>query len=221
MPAKPVSDSCSLLLVDPAPVVRVGLESMLAGTRFVISESAHHVDSARRALTSQEFDLVLSEFMFEDGTAEDLWRSCRRERVPLALFSSRFNPVFVSRLARAGVCGLIGRTLDTASLCEQLEQAVAGERLWTRNQLRKANAALVAGPLQNRFLFPLTERELQVLRLLASGNSNRKIAKRLDIGFETVKEHVQHLLAKLEVADRTQAAVLAQRHGLLPVRGGV
>ena len=61
---------------------------------------------------------------------------------------------------------------------------------------------------------PLTPRETQVLRLIAMGLSNREIADSLEISVETVKEHVQNLLRKLSLNDRTQAAVWALRHGL-------
>jgi RNA polymerase sigma factor (sigma-70 family) len=61
---------------------------------------------------------------------------------------------------------------------------------------------------------PLTPRETQVLRLVAMGLSNQEIADSLEISIETVKEHVQNLLRKLSVGDRTQAAVWAIRHGL-------
>jgi DNA-binding NarL/FixJ family response regulator len=61
---------------------------------------------------------------------------------------------------------------------------------------------------------PLTPRETQVLRLVAMGLSNQEIANSLDISIETVKEHVQNLLRKLSLGDRTQAAVWAIRHGI-------
>ena len=68
-------------------------------------------------------------------------------------------------------------------------------------------------PLSN-FDAPLTRRESEVLRQLALGLSNKEIAQALDISYETVKEHVQHILRKLGVADRTQAAVWAVRKGI-------
>lgn len=61
----------------------------------------------------------------------------------------------------------------------------------------------------------LTPRELQVLRLIAEGQTNREIGQRLGLSVGTVKVHVEHILFKLGVADRTQAAVYAARHGLL------
>jgi DNA-binding NarL/FixJ family response regulator len=68
--------------------------------------------------------------------------------------------------------------------------------------------------LPNDIDVPLTPRETQVLRLVAMGLSNQEIADSLEISIETVKEHVQNLLRKLSVNDRTQAAVWAIRHGL-------
>ena len=62
---------------------------------------------------------------------------------------------------------------------------------------------------------PLSERELDVLRLLAAGKTNREIAQELILSISTVKTHVEHVIAKLEVADRTQAAVKATRLGIV------
>jgi DNA-binding NarL/FixJ family response regulator len=77
----------------------------------------------------------------------------------------------------------------------------------------------IAGSMANKTLpddidVPLTPRETQVLRLVAMGLSNQEIADSLEISIETVKEHVQNLLRKLSLNDRTQAAVWAIRHGI-------
>jgi LuxR family transcriptional regulator, maltose regulon positive regulatory protein len=93
-----------------------------------------------------------------------------------------------------------------ARLVEALEQAGLPVRLPVRQ-----GGVVVAGLVE-----PLTERELEVLRLLATGAPNRAIAKQLVVTLDTVKRHLSHLFSKLEVANRTQAVTRARKLGLLP-----
>jgi DNA-binding NarL/FixJ family response regulator len=102
---------------------------------------------------------------------------------------------------------------------EQLLQAIhkvaTGDNAWTREELRRITGALATPRLASDVDVPLTQRESEVLRQLAFGLTNKEIAQTLDISYETVKEHVQHILRKLGVTDRTQAAVWAVRKGLV------
>ena len=90
-----------------------------------------------------------------------------------------------------------------------------GGNAWTREELRRVTGALATPRLQNDVEVPLTQRESEVLRQLALGLTNKEIAQALHIRYETVKEHVQHILRKVGVSDRTQAAVWAVRKGLV------
>ena len=89
-----------------------------------------------------------------------------------------------------------------------------GKTLWTREGLRRTTGALATPRLKNDVAVPLTLRESEVLRQLALGLTNKEIGSSLHISYETVKEHVQHILRKIRVGDRTQAAVWAVRNGL-------
>ncbi len=208
-------ETCPILLVDRCPVIQSGLDGILSDTPYLLVERVSSFPAARRCLTSQVVEIVLADFVFDEGTLEDLWRACRQESIPLLLFSTFRNPEFVAQAARLGICGLVDKRADANTLVSALDMARHGKQCWSRQQIRRANGSMVARSLSTRIDFPLTEREMQVLRALAEGNSNRKIAEQLGVGFETAKEHVQHLLTKLGVNDRTQAAVLAQRQGLL------
>ena len=90
-----------------------------------------------------------------------------------------------------------------------------GEAAWTREELRRVTGALATPRIVSDVEVPLTQRESEVLRQLANGLTNKEIALALGISYETVKEHVQHILRKIGVSDRTQAAVWAVRKGLV------
>ena len=91
----------------------------------------------------------------------------------------------------------------------------AGKNIWTRDELRRVTGALATPRVAADIEVPLTQRENEVLRQLALGLTNKEIADALTISYETVKEHVQHILRKIGVTDRTQAAVWAVRKELV------
>ncbi len=114
-----------------------------------------------------------------------------------------------------GASAYVLKSDSRARLIECIEAAVKGESLWTREELRRVTGALATPRVISDVEVPLTQRESEVLRQLANGLTNKEIANTLNISYETVKEHVQHILRKIGVSDRTQAAVWAVRKGLL------
>jgi DNA-binding NarL/FixJ family response regulator len=95
-----------------------------------------------------------------------------------------------------------------------IKRAAAGENLWTKEEMRRISGGL-SGLQKSDIEIPLTIRENEVLQQLSNGLTNKEIALVLGISYETVKEHVQHLLRKIGVSDRTQAAVWAVRRNLV------
>ena len=100
-------------------------------------------------------------------------------------------------------------------LIETIRATVAGEPFWTRAHLRRVTGVLTSPRMDADLEAPLTPRESDVLREMIDGQTNRQIATQLGISYETVKEHVQHILRKIGVDDRTQAAVWAVRKGVV------
>jgi DNA-binding NarL/FixJ family response regulator len=123
---------------------------------------------------------------------------------------------------RAGAVGYVLKTADEAELRFAVRQALAGELAvdppMTREMAWRPSSPRTAGrriPSASTPTNPLSPREHQVLRLLARGKTNREIAAELTITQHTVKVHVEHILAKLQVSHRTQAAVRAMELGYL------
>jgi DNA-binding NarL/FixJ family response regulator len=132
----------------------------------------------------------------------------------VVMFSSFDNPTYVARAAALGAAGYILKGSTKEEIVTAINLAAKGEKsengLMARmkDQLGRRRAA-------DDEDVPLTNRELQVLRHVAMGLSNREIGRSLGISIETVKEHVQNILRKLEANDRTQAAVWAVKKGLV------
>ena len=97
---------------------------------------------------------------------------------------------------------------------DAIKNAATGVNIWTRDELRRITGALTMPRVVADIEVPLTQREGEVLRHIAGGLTNKQIAEAMHIGYETVKEHVQHVLRKIGLTDRTQAAVWAVRKGL-------
>jgi DNA-binding NarL/FixJ family response regulator len=135
--------------------------------------------------------------------------------LPVLILSTYDNPTYVARAAALGAAGYLLKGASREELLSAIRKAAGGESVWTREELRRITGALATPRLAADIDVPLTQRESEVLRLLALGQTNKEIGQALHISYETVKEHVQHILRKLGVSDRTQAAVWAVRKGLV------
>jgi DNA-binding NarL/FixJ family response regulator len=114
-----------------------------------------------------------------------------------------------------GANGYLLKSSSRDDLLATIHRAAAGEDAWTRDELRRVTGALATPRMSAEVDVPLTQRESEVLRQLAHGLTNKEIGQALGISYETVKEHVQHILRKIGVNDRTQAAVWAVRKNLV------
>jgi NarL family two-component system response regulator LiaR len=120
----------------------------------------------------------------------------------------------VVEIMRAGATGYLLKDLDGEELCQAIHAAAAG-----RVQLAPAAAKLLLQELRPpERVEALTDREIDVLRLIGRGQSNKQIAQQLNLREETVKTHVSKVLHKLGMNSRTQAALYAMRSGLLAAR---
>ncbi|MGI9515724.1 MAG: LuxR C-terminal-related transcriptional regulator [Pirellulaceae bacterium] len=204
-----------ILVVDPSHIVVRGLGSVLKGHEFDVASSAVNIADARRYLENGNVDMILCEYEFEDGSSLELQHMANERNIPLVIFSEWQHPVFVSRMVDAGAWGMLDKTASPETVQTTLRKVASGKKTWKRKDVRRVTGALATPRLESDIDFPLTQREFEVLAQLSAGQTNKMIAEKLGISYETVKEHVQHVLRKLGVNDRTQAAVLAVRRGLL------
>ena len=129
--------------------------------------------------------------------------------IPVVMFSSFDNPTYVARAVALGASGYLSKGASRKELIDAIHAAASGETIWSREELRRVTGALAAPRNGSEHEVSLTKRESEVLKQLAFGLTNKEIAQSLGISYETVKEHVQHILRKIGVSDRTQAAVWA------------
>ncbi|MCA9230048.1 MAG: response regulator transcription factor [Planctomycetales bacterium] len=208
--------SIRLLIADDHAVVRAGIRSMVAGTEIeIVAEASQGSEAFQRALELRP-DLVLLDVRMPQSDGISCLGRIRAElpNVPVLMFSAYENPTYVARSVALGAAGYLVKSASKELLLSAIRQAAAGESIWTREELRRVTGALSTPRVAIDLEVPLTKRESEVLKQLALGLSNKEIATSLSISYETVKEHVQHILRKVGVSDRTQAAVWAVRQGL-------
>ncbi|MGD9722348.1 MAG: response regulator [Pirellulales bacterium] len=209
--------SIKVLIADDHEVVRSGLKSLLAGTDIKIVAEASTGEQAVRLALKHEPDVVLLDIRMPEGDGLNALGRIKLDRpnMPILMLSTYDNPTYVARAVALGASGFLLKGIARDKLIEAIHTAAAGQSAWTRDELRRVTGALATPRLAADVEVPLTQRESEVLRQLAYGLTNKEIALALHISYETVKEHVQHILRKIGVSDRTQAAVWAVRKGLV------
>jgi DNA-binding NarL/FixJ family response regulator len=206
-----------LLIADDHEVLRSGVKAMLAGTEIkVIAEVATGQAAVKDAL-EKEVDVVLLDVRMPDGDGLTALGRIKLDKPDLAIlmFSALDNPAYIARAVALGASGFLLKGCTREELVNAITKAATGESVFTRDELRRVTGAMATPRLAADVEVPLTQREGEVLRQMANGLTNKEIAKTLHISYETVKEHVQHILRKMGLTDRTQAAVWAVRKGLV------
>lgn len=207
-----------LLVADDHEVVRSGIHTLLEGSEVEIVASASNVEETVTLTESSKPDVVLLDVRLgtEDGlTALESIRSNAPE-VAVVMMSTYDNPTYVARAIALGANDYILKDSSRLDVLEAIQRAAAKELPTETSILRRVQATMEKRKDRSDSKdVPLTNRELQVLRHIALGLSNREIGTSLSISVETVKEHVQNILRKLDSADRTAAAVWAVKSGLI------
>jgi len=203
----------TVLLVDDHRVVREGLRAFLdvQGDLEVVGEAADGRTAVEMA-TRLGPDVVLLDLKMPGMDGLEVLRELAGEGAAarVIVLTSYTDPASVVPALRAGAAGFLDKDVDPAALAHAIRSVHHGQVLLAPEM----TAALLAADLRPERLTALTPRELDVLGEIARGRSNREIAHALGLSEKTVKTHVSAILMKLAVADRTQAALYAAKHGL-------
>lgn len=212
-----MTNKIKLLIADDHEVVRSGLKILLDDTDIkIVGEVATGAAAVKFAL-EHDIDVALLDIRMPEGDGLTSLGRIKLDKpdLPILILSTFDNPTYVARAVALGASGYLLKGCTRDELINAIHTAVAGESAWTREELRRVTGALATPRLTADVEVPLTQRESEVLKQLAYGLTNKEIAQTLNISYETVKEHVQHILRKIGVSDRTQAAVWAVRKELV------
>lgn len=214
-----------LLVVDDHNLFRRGLTALLSQDgRFEVIDQAGDVGEALRSLQRHVPDLILLDNHLPgvrgvDGIAA-LKEAAPEARVLMLTVSENENDLAAA--LQAGADGYLLKTVESDHLCDSIVKVLAGESVVSPEMMTKLVMAFRAKPAaaaatvdaldataQATGIHLLSTREREVLALIAQGDSNKVIARNLDIAETTVKVHVQHILRKLQLTSRVQAAIYA------------
>lgn len=214
-------DPITILVVDDHAVVREGLRAFLGlQDGFEIVGEAADGDEALEQAEQLDPDVILMDLVMpgRDGVSAMQALKQRSSRSRVIVLTSFLDDDRLLPALEAGAAGYLLKNSQPAELARAVRAAHAGEAIIDPTVAARLVHALGerTSPARDAAaLHDLTGREREVLELIAHGRSNKRIAFELGISEKTVKTHVGHVLAKLDVTDRTQAAVLAVQAGLV------
>lgn len=207
----------NVLVVDDHEVVRSGLVSLFRGTDIQVVGEA--VDGSEAVAKAREYkpDVVLMDIRMPevDGLAALEQLQTDSPGTPVVMLSTYDNPTYVARGVALGAVDYVLKGSPREAIVAAIQNAASGGKHGEGSLMTRVKGTMAKRHDAKNSEFPLTNREMQVLRHLALGLSNREIGRSLSISIETVKEHVQNILRKIDVTDRTQAAVWAVRQNLV------
>jgi two-component system, NarL family, response regulator LiaR len=208
-----------VVIADDHKVVREGLAFLLSAEPGIeVAGEAADGTAALRAIRELEPDVVLLDLFMPNTDGMAVLAAMRSEGLTarvLVLTSSQDDDHLVQAV-KAGALSFLPKTAGVDQVIESVRAAARGESVLqpaaTARLIEELRRGAAPDPLRM-----LTPREIDVLREVARGRSNREIARTLSVTEETVKSHVSSILAKLGLADRTQAAIFGLQHHVVPL----
>lgn len=215
-------------IADDQGMVRSGLRSLLSSEDDieVVAEAANG-EQAIHAVERFEPDVTLMDIRMPelDGLAATRRLSESGALTRILILTTFDLDEYVFEALRSGASGFILKDASAESLIDAVRVLARGDALLSPSVTRRVVETFARTPKPNdelqAILAELSDRELEVLRLLGAGRSNAEIADKLFVGIATVKTHVSNILAKAELRDRAQAVVFSYESGLLRVGGTV
>ncbi len=211
--------SIRVLIVDDHPIVRQGVRSLLANhSDIIVVGEADSAATLFALLNSVEPDVLLLDIRMPGQNGIEVTQRLKRERpeVKIIVLTTYDEDEFLFGALRAGAEGYLLKSASPETLAHAIRQVARGERLLSPALIGKVMHEFEELAKEKvRAESGLTEQELQVLRLIAAGATNKQVADQVYWSEVTVKRKVQDILEKLGVANRAQAVAEATRRGLL------
>lgn len=211
-------------LVDDHGIVRQGLRALLTRPGIEIVGEAESASEAVELARTQQPDVMLLDIRMKDSDGLQALPHIKAAApsTSVIMLTVYANPGYLARAISGGASGYLSKETDPDQIVRAVQAAAAGDSLIDRSLLQAALMFAVDHPApppdtEDMEIEPLSERERDVMSLIVRGCGNHQIAEALNISLPTVKTHVQHILQKLHVSDRTQAALLALRLRLVEV----
>lgn len=209
-----------IMLVDDHEMVREGVKQLIEfdGDIKVISQASNGEDCLRK-LNQELPDIVLLDVNMIGMNGIEVLKEIRKNHIPVkvAMLTVHNEVEYLVNLVDIGVEGYILKDSSSAELVRAIRHIYQGETYIQPDLIPALNSRLVHRDEDREKIDALTRRELEVLKLVAKGHFNKEIAIQLDISERTVKNHISSIFRKIDVSDRTQAAVFAIKNNLIKI----
>jgi two-component system nitrate/nitrite response regulator NarL len=208
-----MSDKVKVVLVDDQSLCRSGLSELLANCYgFSVLGATGSIEGLRE-LVGQQPDLLIMDLRMKPMDGLSMLEKIRKEgcTTPAVVLTMSDSETDLSNAIRAGVRGYLLKDMAPEDVVDAIRRVAAGELVVAPTMTIKMIEMLrgdQAGEEPKHSLKLLTDREREILQLLSRGESNKAIAQTLSISYDTVKQHVRHILTKLNLSSRVKAAVL-------------
>ena len=212
--------SAKVVIVDDHSIVREGLKQLLElnGDVEVIGEACDGVECLM-LLEKVLPQVLLLDINMPNMNGLEVLEKLKEENVNVkVIILTVHNEVeFLLKAVEIGIDGYLLKESDSAELKKAISHVVRGETYIQPSMIPLLNSKMVERDIEKEKINLLTKRELEVLKLLSVGLYNKEIGKKLDISERTVKNHISSIFKKIDVTDRTQAAVFSIRNKLINV----
>ena len=210
----------NVMITDDHSMIREGLRQLLEleGEFNVVAEACDGVECLKKLETVLPDVLLLDINMPNMNGLEVLQKLKEKKmKVRVLVLTVHSEVEYLLKAVDIGVNGYLLKDSESAELKKAILAVVSGENYIQPSLIPVLNAKMIDRNKDTLKIESLTRRELEVLKLLAVGMYNKEVAEKLDISERTVKNHVSNIFKKIEVTDRTQAAVFAIRNNLITI----
>lgn len=209
-----------VMIADDHSMIREGLKQLLEleGEFEVIEEACDGVECIKK-LKNVTPDILLLDINMPNMNGLEVLQKIKemKYKVKVLVLTVHNEVEYLLKAVDIGVNGYLLKDSESAELKKAILSVVSGEDYIQPSLIPVLNAKMIDRSKDNEKLEKLTKRELQVLKLLSIGKLNRQVAEELEISERTVKNHVSNIFKKIDVKDRTQAAVFAIRNNLINI----
>jgi DNA-binding NarL/FixJ family response regulator len=207
-----------VLIADDQTLFRTGLARLLdEDPRVEVVGQAVDGADAVKAVATAKPDVILMDLKMPNLDGAEATRQIVAEHpeVKVLILSTFDADSFVLQALRAGASGYVLKDSQPDAIVSSILAVVSGERVMANAVANRVLDMLTGTTTPKEFYNGLTAREVEILKLLATGLANKQIARRLEISEKTVRNHVSHMYEKLQIFDRSQAVLYAVRKGLV------
>ncbi len=207
-----------VLIADDQTLFRTGLARLLDEDPRVevVGQAVDGADVVKRAAALHP-DVILMDLKMPnlDGTEATRRIVAEHPEIKVLILSTFDADSYVLQALRAGASGYVLKDSQPDAIVSSILAVINGERVMANAVANRVLDMLTGATSPKEFYDGLTAREVEILKLLAAGQANKQIARRLNISEKTVRNHVSHMYEKLQIYDRSQAVLYAVRKGLI------